>query len=200
MSEPTVRFVADAKDAPDWTVRFEAKRAGFDYIGLTKGGDLLALPGQLWLKAGDPDKDAVGTMHYWQPPEGVERDSDFDNTFNVSCFVPAEHFRQIIDSIERGRPPLSVAITIPTLIDLGKWEIGARDDFGDTWHAISRVSFTFDHHPEPEPEPDEPEPLPIPTDKLIASALGYLRLDLAKYATIGGALLVVLILVVLWRR
>lgn len=91
-----------------------------------------------------------------------------------------------------------MSLTIPTLNDGMTWEVGKGENFNDTWHAISRVSFVFDGHPEPEVEP-APEPAPIPTDAKILSALGYVRLDLAKYAMIGGGLLVALIATVLWR-
>lgn len=195
LSEATVSLSVDAQNKPSWTVGFEAKRSGYEDIPLSTGGHLLGLPGSLWLTAGDPDKEAVGSIHHW--PKRESSWSDSEERFNIQCMVPTEQFRQIIDSIERGRPPLAVTIIVPTINMADKWEVGEGDLTKDTWHPISRASFLFDEHPEPEYA--EPEPEPVPMDKLIASGLGWLRLDLAKYAMIGGGLLVALIVAVLWR-
>lgn len=195
LSKATVSLSVDAVGEPTWTVGFEAKRSGYEDIPLSTGGHLLALPGSLWLTAGDSDKDAVGSIHHW--PQRTGSWSESEERFNIQCMVPSEQFRQVIGSIERGRPPLAVSIIVPAINMGGKWHVGEGEPAKDTWHPISRASFLFDEHPEPEYV--EPEPEPVPMDKLIASGLGWLRLDLAKYAMIGGGLIVALIAAVLWR-
>lgn len=213
LSNPRVFMNHEGKDrSTHWHVTFDVKQSGWDGVRLSTGGQLLDLPTKFTLRAGEPfdptyyyhdaeklNQSTIGIFSHWPATDGEYAQ---DEGVNIECVIPDAQLMRVIESIERGRPPIAASFNLPQIDD--GWGGGRQWEVEDkhTWREIDSVYFVFD----PEPEADEPassffddEPVPVPTDPRISAGLAFIRADLAKYALGGGAMFVALIAAVLWR-
>jgi len=203
----------EGKDrSTNWHVTFDVKQSGWDGVRLSTGGQLLDLPTKFTLRAGEPfdptsyyhdaeklNQSAIGIFSHWPARDGEYAQ---DEAVNIECVMPDAQLMRVIESIERGRPPIAASFNLPQIGDGWgggrQWEVEAKH----TWREVDSVYFVFDR----EPEDDEPasnffdEPVPVPTDARILAALGFLRMDIAKIGAAIVGLLVLLIVVAFFHH
>ena len=199
ISRPAIRYNLRDQFHRGWSMKYDLVHQGNEALALpNKGGDLLKLPGTLFVRApsGRPDhRTELGRLHHIPAREARQSTptvkQDRGERYSAELDVSAEEMRDLIEAEQRGSGPRTVALRIDGLT-YGYAADGSemRWDNAEPFLPIENAYFNFIWRP----AEDRGSHLGPKVSSLLnrgRAGLGRLRL----LGTGGGAALILLLLI-----